>query len=167
MLKAKGELILFSDLDQATPLDQVEMLLPKIDKGFDIAIGSRQGRKGAPLIRKSMAFGFTLLRKIILRLPYKDTQCGFKLFKRQASSKIFSKMKVFNEIKGTGGASVSAGFDLETLYLARKLNLKVAEVPVEWHHMEGTKVNPVKDSWEGFRDLVKVRINALQGKYKV
>ncbi|MFI5241282.1 MAG: glycosyltransferase family 2 protein, partial [Microgenomates group bacterium] len=67
----------------------------------------------------------------------------------------------------TEGASVSAGFDLEILYIARKLGLKVAEVPVTWHHKEGTKVNPIKDSWEGLRDLIKVRVNAILGRYKV
>ena len=75
-------------------------------------------------------------------------------------------MQVFNERMEMKGASVSAGFDLEVLYLARKLKMKVAEVPVEWHHQEGTKVNPIKDSWEGFRDLMKVRLNALRGRYK-
>ncbi|MCH7640944.1 glycosyltransferase family 2 protein [Patescibacteria group bacterium] len=167
MLVAKGDVVLFTDLDQATPLDQIEKLKPKLNKGYDIAIGSRSGRKGAPLLRKTMAYGFTFLRRIVLKLPYKDTQCGFKIFRRGAANKIFEKMKVFNEKMEMEGASVSAGFDLEILYLARKLKLKVAEVPVEWHHMEGTKVNPLKDSWEGFRDLMRVRINALTGKYRV
>lgn len=167
MLAAKGDVILFTDMDQATPLDQLEKMLPTIKKGFDVAIGSREGREGAPIIRKLMAYGFVLLRRVVLRLPFKDTQCGFKLFKKDAARKIFRKMKVFNEKMEMKGASVSAGFDLETLYLARKLKMKVAEVPVEWHHQEGTKVNPVKDSWEGFRDLIKVRLNALQGKYEL
>ena len=167
MLKAKGKIILFTDMDQATPIDQIELLLPYFRKGFEVVMGSRAGRKGAPLIRKTMAYGFVFLRRLLLRLPYEDTQCGFKAFKRRASKKIFSKMKVFNDKAITKGASVTAGFDLEVLYLARKLELRVAEIPVEWHHQEGTKVNPIKDSWEGFRDLMKVRINALTGKYKV
>lgn len=167
MLEAKGENILFTDMDQATPLDQLEKLLPKLGQGYDIAIGSRTGREGAPIIRQIMARGFSLLRAIVLQLPYKDTQCGFKLFKREAARKIFEKMKIFNDKKLTQGAAVTAGFDLEILYLARKLKLKVAEVPVLWHHKEGTKVNPIKDSWDGLRDLIKVRINALTGKYKV
>lgn len=167
MLEAKGENVLFTDMDQATPLDQLEKLLPKLGQGYDIAIGSRTGREGAPIIRQIMARGFSLLRAIVLQLPYKDTQCGFKLFKREAARKIFEKMKIFNDKKLTQGAAVTAGFDLEILYLARKLKLKVAEVPVLWHHKEGTKVNPIKDSWDGLRDLIKVRINALTGKYKV
>jgi hypothetical protein len=101
-----------------------------------------------------------------LQLPYKDTQCGFKAFKKKASKEIFKRLQIFNQQQAQSGASVSAGFDLEILYVARKLKLKVAEVPVVWHHKEGTKVNPIKDSWEGLRDLMKVRINAIQGKYK-
>jgi len=166
MFEAKGEIVLFTDMDQATPIDQIEKLLPKFKSGYDIAIGSRSGREGAPLIRKTMAYGFSLLRYLILRLPYKDTQCGFKAFASEAKDKIFRRLKVFSDKEQVSGASVSAGFDLEVLYIARKLKLKVAEVPVDWHHKEGTKVNPVKDSWEGLRDLFKVRANALLGRYK-
>ena len=76
-------------------------------------------------------------------------------------------MKIYsNKMRGKG-SSVSAGFDLEVLYLARKLGYKVAEVSVEWHHKEGTKVNPIKDSWEGLRDLLKVRLNAITGRYNL
>ena len=167
MLKAKGDIVLFSDMDQATPITQLEKVLPKFDQGYDIVIGSRSGRQGAPIIRKLMAYGFSLLRLLVLRLPCKDTQCGFKAFTKKASQEVFRRMKIFNERMRTQGASVTAGFDLEILYLARKLRLKVAEVPVEWHHKEGTKVNPLKDSWEGFRDLIKVRVNALSGGYKI
>lgn len=167
MLSALGDIVLFTDMDQATPLDQAEKVLPRFKKGFDVIIGSRGGREGAPLIRKLMAYGFMLVRTLVLRLPYKDTQCGFKAFRKEAAKKIFESLKIFSDRMETKGASVSAGFDLEVLYIARKLGLKVAEVPVEWHHQEGTRVNPIKDSWEGFRDLVKVRINALLGRYKV
>lgn len=167
MLAGQGNYLLFADMDQATPIGEVEKLINKLDEGYDIAIGSRHGREGAPIIRKTMAYGFSLLRLIVLRLPFKDTQCGFKIFKKNAAKKIFSKMKIFSEKKRIQGSSVSAGFDLELLYLARKLGYKVAEVPVTWHHKEGTKVNPIRDSWEGFRDLIMVRINALEGKYVI
>lgn len=167
MLKAKGDIVIFDDMDQATPIDQLERILPKFKEGYKIVIGSRVGREGAPIIRKAMAFGFSLLRNLVLRLPYKDTQCGFKAFTKDASLAIFKRLKIFDEKQSQTGASVSAGFDLEILYVARKLKLKVAEVPVVWHHKEGTKVNPIKDSWEGLRDLLKVRINALQGRYKI
>ena len=167
MLKAKGEIVLFSDMDQATPINQIEKFFTKFDNGYDIVIGSRTGRKGASLIRKSMAFGFAFLRTIILRLPYRDTQCGFKAFRQGAAKKIFTKMKIYSEKTKFKGASVTAGFDLELLYLARKLGLKVAEVAVEWEEKGVRKeVDVIKDSWEGFRDLIRVRINALRGLYK-
>jgi dolichyl-phosphate beta-glucosyltransferase len=166
MLKAKGEIILFTDMDQATPIDQLKKFIPKFGGGYDVVIGSRSGREGAPIIRKTMAFGFMFLRNLILRLPYKDTQCGFKAFTKPAAKRIFKKMKIFSEKSKASGASVTAGFDLEVLYIARKLGLRVAEVQVEWHEYgERREVSPIKDSWEGFRDLVRVRVNASMGKY--
>lgn len=167
MLHAKGEIVLFTDMDQATPISEIEKFLPRFKEGKDIVIGSRSGREGAPLIRKLMAFGFSVLRTIILRLPYKDTQCGFKAFTNEAAQQIFKRMKIFSDKKRVEGAAVNAGFDLEVLYIARKLGLKVAEVPVEWHHQGTVRVNPVKDSIAGLRDMLQVRVNALQGKYRV
>jgi hypothetical protein len=114
-----------------------------------------------------MAFGFASLRTIILRLPYKDTQCGFKAFKLESSKEIFKRLKVFKEGEVVKGSAVTAGFDLEILYVARKLKYKVAEVPVVWHHKGTVRVSPIKDSYQGFRDLIRVRMNAFQGKYKV
>ena len=80
---------------------------------------------------------------------------------------IFKRLKIFNANDRNAGASVTAGFDLEILYVARKLGYKIAEVPVDWHHKEGTKVDPIKDSIEGLRGLIMVRLNALQNKYGV
>lgn len=167
VLRAKGEIIIFTDTDQATPIDQLEKVLPKFKNNFDVVIGSRHGREGAPLIRKIMASGFSLLRLIILRLPYKDTQCGFKAFSAEAAKEIFKRLEIFDANSKSVGASVTAGFDLEILYIARKLHYKIAEVPVDWHHKEGTKVDPIKDSIEGLRGLLMVRINSLKGKYKL
>lgn len=168
MLAAAGEIILFTDMDQATPINQIEKLLPRLRDGYDIAIGSRVGREGYPMIRMIMAYGFMALRTLILRLPYRDTQCGFKAFKREVAMEIFKRMKIFNDKMRTKGAAVTAGFDLEILYIARKLNLKVAEVQVVWHE-KGIRreVSPLRDSWQGFRDLLKVRWNAISGKYKI
>lgn len=166
VLAAKGEIVLFTDMDQATPINQIEKFIPRFKEGHDIVIGSRTGRKGAPILRKIMAGGFVFLRTIILGLPYKDTQCGFKALKKDAAKKVFKRMKVFSEKTKAKGAAVTAGFDLELLYIARKLKLKVAEVPVVWHHKGTERVNAIKDSWYGFRDMMQVRINAMQGKYK-
>lgn len=165
---AHGEYILFADMDQSTPMDQFDKLKLRLDKGYDIAIGSRSGRPGQPLIRKIMAYGFVVLRTIILRLPFKDTQCGFKVYKNSAAKEIFKRIQIYRKSSGTKIGSVTAGFDLEVLYIARKLGLKIAEVPVEWYEYGQRKeVNPITDSIEGFRGLMMVRINALKGKYKI
>lgn len=164
---ARGEYILFTDMDQSTPMDQFDKMLPKLEKGYDVAIGSRSGRPGQPLIRKIMAYGFVILRTIILRLPYKDTQCGFKVFKRDAAQEIFKRIEIYRKGSTSKAGSVTAGFDLEVLYIARKLGLKVAEVPVEWYEYGQRKeVNPITDSIEGFRGMMMVRINSLKGKYR-
>lgn len=170
--KAEGEIILFTDTDQATPIDQIEKILPKFKGGYDVVIGSRHGREGAPLIRKVMASGFSFLRLLVLNLPFKDTQCGFKAFTNTAAKEIFRKLEIFGSSRivpgqKIKGASVNAGFDLEVLYMARRLGYKIAEVPVDWHHKEGTKVDPIKDSIEGLRGLIMVRLNSIKGKYKV
>jgi glycosyltransferase involved in cell wall biosynthesis len=167
MLKASGDIVLFSDMDQATPINEIEKFLPRFDQGFDVVIGSRRGRKGANIIRKAMAYGFMFLRTIILRLPFKDTQCGFKAFKKESVKPILKKLQIFSE-SSQSESGVTAGFDIEVLYIARKLGYKIAEVQVEWEE-KGTRgdfgVNPIKDSWEALRDLIKIRLNALQGKY--
>ncbi len=168
ILKAKGNIILFSDMDQSTPIDQIEKFLPKFNSGAEVVIGSRNGRPGQTYIRKIMAYGWVFLRTLILRLPYKDTQCGFKAFKKEAANEIFKRMQVFNEKRLERSAAVNAGFDLEILYIARKLKLKVVEVPIDWYEYgERKAVSPIKDSWDGLKDLLKVRMNAFMGKYNL
>ncbi len=167
VLAAKGEIILFTDMDQSTPLSEIEKFLPQFNLGYDIVIGSRAGRKNAPITRKIMSIGFSLLRVILLRLPYRDTQTGFKAFKKEAAEKIFGKMRIFFEKMRVNGASTTAGFDVEMLYIARKMGFKIKEVPVEWVYEPGTKKNPIKESWIGFRGIMAVRIKSLLGVYKI
>ncbi len=168
MLKAKGEIVLFADMDQNTPLHQIEKFFPKFEDRYDVVIGSRRGREGYSLVRLAMAYGFMTLRKLILGLPYEDTQCGFKAFKNEVAKEIFKRMKVYNDKTRAEGAAVNAGFDLEILYIARRLRLKVAEVKVKWKE-KGLRrgVNPIKDSFEGLRDLLRVKLNAIKGEYNV
>jgi dolichyl-phosphate beta-glucosyltransferase len=167
VLAAQGGIILFTDMDQSTPIDQLEKFLPKLQADYDIVIGSRSGRSGAPLIRQLMSLGFSILRTIVLRLPYKDTQTGFKGFKREAARNVFGLMKKFFENKTVKGASTAAGFDVEMLYIARKMGYKIAEVPVEWVYEPGTRKNPLKESWIGFRGMMAVRIKSILGMYKI
>lgn len=165
---AIGDYILFTDLDQATPIPEVEKILPWFDKGFDVVIGSRSGRReGAPLTRIAMARGFMLLRSMLLGLHgITDTQCGFKAFRQDVARNIFGKLKLYGDSHVVQGSMVTAGFDLEVLYLAKKVGYKIKEVPVEWHYVETRRVNPVKDSWQGLMDILKIRMNAWRGVYQ-
>lgn len=168
MMQAKGEIVLFSDLDQATPLKEIEKLLPWFDRGFDVVIGSRKGkREGAPLLRRFMARGFMLLRTIVLGLKgISDTQCGFKAFRKDVARDIFQHLSLYGKQRTVTGSMVTAGFDIEVLFLAKVLGYKIKEIPVEWHYVETRRVSPIKDSWEGLMDIVHIRINAWKGIYR-
>lgn len=167
VLASAGDIILFTDMDQATPLKESEKLIPYFDRGYHLVIGSRNAkRKGAPLTRLAMAKGFMLLRNLILNLGIRDTQCGFKAFKRQAALTIFPKLKVFNTRRSASGSTVTAGFDVELLYIAKIMGFKIAEVPVEWHYQETRNVSPLKDSLESLNDLLRIRLNSYRGLYQ-
>lgn len=168
MLAAKGEIVLFTDFDQATPIAEIVKILPYFKNDFDVVIGSRNSqRQGAPLFRLLMARGFMILRTLILGLDgIDDTQCGFKAFKKDVARDIFSRLKLYGqkhtEVKGS---LVTAGFDVEFLFLAKKLGYKIKEVPVNWHYVETKRVNPLKESWLGLTDMLKLRANDIMGKY--
>lgn len=168
MLKAKGDYILFCDMDQATPIEELGKLLPFLYKGYDVVIGSRRSnRRGAPWTRKVMAKSMMVLRSTIVGLSeISDTQCGFKLFKKEAAKKIFEKEKTLHHgFKNIKGSSVTAGFDIEILYIAKSFGYKIKEVPVEWLYVETRRVSPIKDSYEGFLELFKIRKNIISKKY--
>lgn len=165
-LKAVGDVVLFTDLDQATPIHQLDSLLPFFQKGYDVVIGSRSGkRKGAPVFRLLMAKGFMLIRNVILNLGIEDTQCGFKAFTQKAVKDIFPRLKIYTAKREISGSTVTAGFDVELLYIAQISGYKIKEVPVEWHYQETRHISPVKDSLDGLIDLVKIRINCIKGIY--
>lgn len=168
ILSSIGENVLFTDMDQATPIEEIEKLLPFIEK-FDIVIGSRSAkRKGAPWTRQLMANGMIALRTLIVGIRgIKDTQCGFKLFKSSVARDLFSQLEKFhNGYKKITGSSVKAGFDVELLFLAQKHKFSIKEVSVEWLYVETRRVSPIKDSVEALQDLIKIKINDLSGKYK-
>lgn len=168
MLAAEGQYVLFTDMDQATPIEELDNLLPLAGK-FDVVIGSRNSqRKGAPWTRLLMAKGMIFLRTAIVGLNgISDTQCGFKLFTQEAAHTLFSRIEKFHHgFHKVSGSSVSAGFDVEFLYLARKLGYKIKEVPVEWLYVETRRVSPIKDSVEGLIDLFRIKANSISGKYK-
>ena len=172
MLDAKGQYILFTDMDQATPIEEADKLLPYFNPsnaGFDIVIGSRNStRKGSPWTRILMAKGMMFLRRLMIGIRgISDTQCGFKMFRSDVAKKLFTKIdSLHSKAARITGSSVSAGFDVEILYLAEKLGYKIKEVPVNWLYVETRRVNPIKDSIEGFMDLVRIKVNDAKGVYK-
>jgi dolichyl-phosphate beta-glucosyltransferase len=159
MLHAKGDILLFSDADLSSPIEEADKLFAAIVKGADIAIGSRwidsrlQIRK-QPLHRRIFGRIFNLALRLILGLQFKDTQCGFKAFTRRSAQAIFPQQKIERW-----------GFDPELLYLARKFGFTVSEVPVAWAHREGTRIHPLRDGVRMFVELLRIRWYALKGNY--
>ena len=166
LLQAKGEIALFTDMDQATPLSEVDKFFSEFENGADIVIGSRTGRKGAPFMRKLAALVFAILRSIILGLPFKDTQCGFKAFNKKSRDAIFPKIKDEWGVVHFKGGAVNAGFDVEVLYLAKKLGFKIAEVEVDWNYVDTERVQVVKDSAAAIYDMLRIKWSDLSGKYR-
>lgn len=167
MLKGQGEYVLFTDLDQATPINEINKFIQFFNKKIDVVIGTRRdSRKGAPFVRAIMGPGFTLLRKFILGLDkISDTQCGFKAFKKEVAQDIFSRLKLYKDTHNIKDSQVTAGFDVEVLFLASKLGYSIKEVPVKWNYVETRRVNPLKDSLLALSDLIKIRLNSISGLY--
>lgn len=165
ILKAQGEVAVFTDMDQATPISQIEKFFPKFREDFDVVIGMRKGRKGAPLIRKISAWGFAALRNLILGLPFRDTQCGFKAFNQRAIKTIFPDLLDIWQTNKAKGAAVNAAFDTEMLYLAKKKGLNIAEVEVDWHHVGTKRVQLVSDAMDALKGMLRIRFNDVQRKY--
>lgn len=166
-LAARGEIILFTDMDQATPISELDKFLPKFKEGYSIVIGSRANREGAPMFRQILAYGQVIMRALVLRLPFKDTQCGFKAFTHDSAQKIFKLMNKINPPQVIVGPAVTPGFDVELLYLGRKFGYRIAEVPVSWRYQESRRVRFVKDMLDGLRGLFLVRLRSLTNAYKI
>jgi glycosyltransferase involved in cell wall biosynthesis len=158
--RATGDIIIFADADNSTPIEDAEKLVQAIDEGADIAIGSRWVDRTLqvhpqPWYRRLNGRLYNLLLRKILGLDYKDTQNGFKAFTSAAAKTIFSLQRI-------GGW----GFDAEVLFLAQKFGFKVAEVPVEYiYYAEGSKIRPYRDGARMLAELLKVRWYAQTGAY--
>lgn len=168
VLAAVGNYILFTDMDQATPIEEVNKLFMYLKDKYDVVIGSRSTvRKGSPLIRTIISRTAIILRKLLIGMhEISDTQCGFKAFRKDAAQKLFTRIKkIHNGFDEISGSAVTAGFDMELLLLARKMGYKIKEVPVNWLYVETRRVNPITDSIDGLIDLLKIKINDLRGTY--
>lgn len=160
MLNASGQVLLFTDADLSSPIEEANKLFAVIESGeADVAIGSRylqselQTRK-QPLHRRMLGRAFNVALRTILGLSYVDTQCGFKAFNRKAVTTIFPNMKIERW-----------GFDPEILFLARRYGLRVAEVPVSWAHDHRSKISPMRDGTRMLGELLRIRMNSVGGKY--
>jgi len=160
MLEAKGEWRLFSDADLSTPIDELDKLWGRLsESGAQIAIGSRALDRSLigvhqPGFRESAGRIFNAVMRGVTGLPFADTQCGFKLFREDAAREVFARQTLER-----------FGFDVEVLFVARKLGYKAVEVPVRWNHAEGSKVG-MFTGLHAFGELAEVRFNDLMGYYK-
>lgn len=159
MLNANGELLLFSDADLSSPIEEAPKLFAAIQHGAEVAIGSRwvrpetQTKRQSPL-RQIYGRAFNVALRILLGLHQKDTQCGFKAFTRNAAQKIFPLQQIERW-----------GFDPEILFLARRFNFRVDEVPVAWADVGGTRISPLRDGMRMMGEVFRIRWNALAGRY--
>ena len=167
---AVGEVVLFTDMDQATPIGETAKLLPFFGKGYDVVIGSRGTyRRNAPRWRKAMSRSQIYLRNTILGFrDITDTQCGFKAFRSAAIAPILDHLALYNPAQAAAvqGATVTAGFDVEMLFVAQKLGYRVKEVPVEWDYRFSRRVNLLRDSMRGVQELIAIRVADLRGMYQ-
>ncbi|MGA8212363.1 MAG: dolichyl-phosphate beta-glucosyltransferase [Candidatus Sulfotelmatobacter sp.] len=159
MLNARGEVVVFSDADLSSPIEEMPKLLAALAAGADIAIGSRWLRTELQTRRQSLhrqLFGrvFNLLLRIILGLRFTDTQCGFKAFTRRAAQTILPLQRIERW-----------GFDPEILFLARRFGFRVEEVPVLWGHSGGTRIHPLVDGARMFEEMLRIRWYDLTRKY--
>lgn len=161
ILAARGKYLLFTDADNATPIEELERLLAKVEReGYDIALGSRavpgaQAQR-RPIHRRILSWGLRRIVQHTLAISVKDTQCGFKLYTRAAGYQLYRALSILD-----------FAFDLEVLYLARKLRYRIAEVPVRWCHVPGSKVKPLTDVPCFLRAIVAIKLNDWRSMYKI
>ncbi|MGO9305292.1 MAG: lysylphosphatidylglycerol synthase domain-containing protein [Candidatus Korobacteraceae bacterium] len=152
MLNAKGRFVLFMDADGATPLNEISKLLAVLEQGQDVAIGSRVVQRPGEVevktssLRHFIGRSFSLFANLFAVEGIADTQCGFKMFRREAAAQIFSRQK-----------TLGFAFDVEVLFIARRLALSIAEIPVRWEAQPGSKVNLVTDSFRMLWDISRIR----------
>jgi glycosyltransferase involved in cell wall biosynthesis len=158
MQEARGRIALFTDADLSAPIEETGKLIAALDTN-DVAIGSRAMDRSLISVHESpfrefAGIIFNKIVRVILWLPFVDTQCGFKAFRRERCNILFEQQRIER-----------FGFDPELLYLARHHGLRAVEIPVRWGHSHATKVNMWRDSIQMFIDVFTIRWNALAGRY--
>jgi len=159
LLQAAGDVVMFTDADLSAPMEEAELLLAAIADGADVAIGSRWMDKTRqtihqPLYRRFFGRCFNWVTRTVMGLPFKDTQCGFKAFRRPAAQVIFRLQRIERW-----------GFDPEILFIARKLGYQIREVPVTWGHDERSRMSYLKDGMKMLEEMAVIRANSIAGRY--
>jgi glycosyltransferase involved in cell wall biosynthesis len=159
MLAAHGAIALFTDADLSSPIEEAERLFAAIEAGAEIAIGSRwlessRQTHRQPLYRQFFGRCFNAVTRAVMRLPFADTQCGFKAFTRQAAQTVFPLQTIERW-----------GFDPEILLIALKHGLRITEVPVSWAHDQRTRMSYLRDGYRMLQEMAQIRWNALLGRY--
>lgn len=159
LLQAAGDIVMFTDADLSAPMEEANLLFAALTNGADVAIGSRwldRARQTIhqPLYRQFFGRCFNWITRTVMGLPFKDTQCGFKAFKRPAAQVIFRLQTIERW-----------GFDPEILFIARKLKYVIREVPVTWGHDERTRMSYLKDGMKMLEDMARIRANSIAGRY--
>ncbi len=158
---AVGKYILFTDLDHSVPIEAVENFFPYFEKGYLVVIGSRRVH-GAKItvhqkpLREFLGRGFTAIVNVFIYWGIADATCGFKAFESSVAKKIFAKITVYDW-----------AFDAEILYICKKNKIKIAQAPVTWGDVRGSKVSLKKDILRSFRGILKIRANDIAGQYKI
>ncbi|OGM75708.1 hypothetical protein A2382_00450 [Candidatus Woesebacteria bacterium RIFOXYB1_FULL_38_16] len=169
--RAKGKYVLFIDMDQSTPIRELDKLLPYTKKDYGAIIGSRGlTRKDFPLYRKLGAVVFAGFRKALILPEITDTQCGFKLFERQVVTHAFPMLEFFKVKEKITGWTVTS-YDVELLYLVKKMGVKIKEVVVRWVDRDtsdskgGGVSRYIKESRGMFAQILRVKMNQYRGLY--
>lgn len=160
ILLSHSDWVLVTDADLSAPVEELDRLLEAADTGADIVIGSRALDRSKIGVRQSRfrelgGIVYNLAIRLVLGLKFHDTQCGFKLFRRERVLDVFRKQTIFG-----------FGFDPEVLFLAQRSGLTIREVSIEWSHSEGTKVDLLSDGVAMFLDLVRIRWRWMRGQYR-
>ena len=159
-LRAQGDVVLFTDADLSAPITEAPKLIdPIANEVCDVTFGSRAVDRSLigvhqSTFRETSGRIFNLFVQSLTGLPFKDTQCGFKAFRRSAAGPVFERQTI-----------MGFGFDPEILYIAKKRGLRLREIPVRWDHVEGTTVRFLRDSCRMFLDLLRIRWNDFCRKY--
>ena len=159
MLAAEGRCRFMCDADLSMPIEELSRFLPPVSSGYDIVIGSREAegavRYEETAYRHLGGRAVNLMIRLLALPGLHDTQCGFKMFTGAAAEALFSRQTLTN-----------FSFDIEILFLARKLGFRILELGIPWHFSTESKVSPVKDTLQMFADILRIRINSRKGVYR-